>query len=68
MRAQDVKVGSEYLHEGELVTVVERIKGAVDRRKTNNQFWNLGIVRKPKKFKLSSGKIVKAKELCLNKK
>ena len=64
MRTQDVKCTGTYLHNNEEVTVVKRIHGK-ETTKPNMQSSQMftGYKRTQKKFLLSNGKEVFAKEL-----
>lgn len=61
MKTTDVKVGMTVFYKGEIVTVLERIKGG----ETNKVMMQSGIMpdgfhRRPKKFRLSNGAVVRA--------
>lgn len=61
MKTTDVKVGMSVIYKDETVTVLKRIKGG----ETNKVMMQSGIMpdgfhRRPKKFRLSNGAVVRA--------
>lgn len=64
MKTSEVKVNKTYLHDGEKVTVTQKIKGK-ETTKPNMQSGMLftGFKCAQKKFLLDNGKTVKANEL-----
>ena len=59
MRTKDVKVNSEYLYNGETVTVIKRIQGEeTTRRQMQSGELFTGMHRKRKSFLLSNGETI----------
>ena len=63
MRTQDVKVNKEYLYNGEIVTVVKRIKRPTNKPNMQSGVLFTGYAGKQKKFLLSNGEIVYSDKL-----
>lgn len=64
MKTIDVKVNSEYIYNGNVVTVIEKIKGDfTKKRNMQSGILFTGYCRQQKKFLLSTGDIVKANKL-----
>ena len=64
MRTQDVKCNKQYLYNGEIVTVMQRIQGK-ETKKPNMQSGIMftGMKRTCKKFLLSNGETVYSNKL-----
>jgi len=64
MRTQDVRVGVEYLYRGNVVTVIQRIRGGeTSQREMQSGQLFTGYKHKQKRFLLSNGKEVYANSL-----
>ena len=68
MKTQDIKVNGEYIYKDDIVIVVKRIPGreTVQRNMQSGVLFT-GYKREQKRFELSNGKKVYAKELAINK-